>query len=105
MERIDHDEEFLVRLIELFEEGHAPLMDKIREAVKAGNSGALQESSHTLKSMVGNLYAQPAFDAAYALESMGRQEDLTQAEEGLSALESELEKVKLELRELNPQVT
>ncbi|MDP7132662.1 MAG: response regulator, partial [Planctomycetota bacterium] len=94
MERIDHDEEFLVRLIELFEEGHAPLMDKIREAVKAGNSGALQESSHTLKSMVGNLYAQPAFDAAYALESMGRQEDLTQAEEGLSALESELEKVK-----------
>jgi hypothetical protein len=55
--------------------------------------------------MVGNLYAQPAFDAAYALESMGRQEDLTQADEGLSALESELKKVKLELRELNPQVT
>ena len=50
----------------------------------------MQRLAHTLKGAVGTFGAQPAFEAARRLETMGRSGDLAQAGPAFAALEESL---------------
>ena len=103
--RVDGDLEFLMELVELFLEDSPKLLSRIRDAVARGDSKALERAAHTLKGSVGNFDAKATFEAALKLENMGRNEDLSNAEEAYSALEEELERLKPALESLRKEDT
>ncbi len=97
---VDGDVEFLRELVEMFIEDYPRLLSEIREAVTRGDSKALESTAHTLKGSVGNFDAKAVFKAALKLENMGRNEDLSHAEEAYAALEKEFERLKPALESL-----
>jgi two-component system, sensor histidine kinase and response regulator len=88
--RVGEDREFLAELVETFLEECPALISAIQAAVADHDPKALRLSAHTLKGSVGNFGAKAAFDAAGALEMMGRQGELSGAPAALAALEQEL---------------
>ncbi len=105
LERVDGDLELLKELVALFLEDCPELLGHIKEAIQNRDAQALQHSAHTLKGSVGNFCAEFAFDAAYKLEMMGRDEDFFQAEAALTVLEQELGRlnpVLAEIRDFGP---
>jgi HPt (histidine-containing phosphotransfer) domain-containing protein len=76
----------------LTEEGPR-LLGEIRAALADENCPELERAAHTLKSSVGLFGARAAADAAWRLETMGRDQDLAGAEDACAALEGELERL------------
>ena len=100
LEELDGDHEFLEESLEALAADAPPLLEKLREAVAGGNGEGVRQSAHTLKSMVGNFCAQPAFDAALRMEQLGAGGDLAQAAEAMDALSHEVERLQASLQEL-----
>ena len=94
LEGIDGDVELLMELAGAFLEEYPKLLSEIREAIARDDSTALMHAAHTLKGSVGIFAANIAFEAALKLETMGRAEDLANAEEAYAALEEELKRLK-----------
>lgn len=90
LERIGGDEELLRELCQIFLGEYPKLLDKVREAIAAGNADAVQRAAHSLKGEVSYLGAPSATEIARLLEDMGRAKDLSRAPETLISLEQAL---------------
>jgi HPt (histidine-containing phosphotransfer) domain-containing protein len=90
MERVDGDVEFLQELAGIFAEDAPKLLNEIRTAISAGDTRSLERAAHTLKGSVANFGAEPAREAAFLLEMLGRSGDLAPAPEACSVLEREI---------------
>lgn len=99
LEELDGDREFLVESLEMLDDDAPALLDQIRDALDKGDAAAVGVGAHTLKSMVGNFCAQPAFDAALQLEALGRSGELDKCGESLQSLESEVGRLQRALHE------
>ncbi len=88
------DVELLKEIAGMFLEETPLVMDKIKDALRRGDSNALERAAHTVKGSVGNFAAKPAFQAAQRVEQIGRDGDMGEAEEAYRALEAELERLK-----------
>ena len=104
MERLDGDAGLLAEMVALFLHDYPRLLAAMHEAVARGDAKSLERAAHTLKGAVSTFAASRATAAALRLEQMGRQVNLTQAEEGLAALEAELHRVKSALAEFCHEV-
>lgn len=93
LDRVGGDLELLVELAGMFMEDCPQLLAEIENAVRNGDSDALRQSAHTLKGAVGNFSAQGVYDAAYALEQIGRSGDLNDAAGAYKVLKQELERL------------
>ncbi|MBI5834518.1 MAG: response regulator, partial [Armatimonadetes bacterium] len=93
LDRCGGDQELLAELVELFYADLPQMIEEIRGAVQAGDATTLTHTAHTLKGAVGNFSAQPAFDAAKALEYAGREGDLTDARQLFMNLLAELQRL------------
>ena len=91
---IDGDWILLQEMVELFLNDLPGLLSNVQDAIKRGDAKGLESAAHTLKGSVGTLVARAAFEAAFRLEQMGRQGDLTEAEPAFRALEEEIELLK-----------
>lgn len=81
----------LVReLIALFVEDCPRMLAEVRGSVDAGCADRIRRSAHSCKGAVGNFTTGPAFDAALALERLGRSGDVAGAPAALAALEREV---------------
>jgi HPt (histidine-containing phosphotransfer) domain-containing protein len=89
MERIDNDREFLQELVDLFSQDCPVQVQNAREAITKGDAATLQKTAHALKGALGNLGAATASGRAYELEVMGKNGDLSAANEKLSEVEQE----------------
>lgn len=98
--RVDGDHQLLAELAALFLDSCPAMQAAIEEALAHGDAKALQHAAHTLKGSVGNFGAQAAFDAALALEQMGRQGDLSGAEAALAHLTAEIARLQPVLLQL-----
>ena len=78
----------------MFLEESPIIMEKIEDALKRGDSDALERAAHTVKGSVGNFAAKPAFQAAQRIEQIGRDGNMGEAEEAVRVLEAELERLK-----------
>jgi CheY-like chemotaxis protein/HPt (histidine-containing phosphotransfer) domain-containing protein len=96
--RFDGDEGLIREVAELFLAEHENAMAEVREAVAAGEAERLERAAHSLKGSVGNFGAKAAFDAALALEVMGRRGKLDGAEAACERLAGELARLVPELR-------
>ncbi len=95
--RLDGDEELLAEAAALFLQNCPNYMASIRAAIADADPKSLEFAAHALKGSVGNFGAELAVQAAYQLETMGRQGDFKHSEEVFQTLETEIENVKLSL--------
>jgi signal transduction histidine kinase/CheY-like chemotaxis protein/HPt (histidine-containing phosphotransfer) domain-containing protein len=93
-ERVDGDEQLLQELIDLFQKDCSNWLEKIRDAIAAENPRALEMAAHALKGAVGTFAAESALEAAVRLETIGRDNNLQEAEPAYRSLEAEIDRVK-----------
>lgn len=100
LERVEGDLDLLKEMVDLFLEECPRMLTKIEDAMAANNAQALQNASHTLKGAVSNFAASAATAASFALEKMGREQNLTDSAATLSMLKRELELLSFALEAL-----
>ena len=93
MERVGGDMELLAEMTELFLEDCPRLLSRIRDSIGCHDNAALEHSAHTLKGSVSNFAAASAFEAAFKLEKMGGDGDVTHADEAYATLEREMKRL------------
>ncbi|MBV6433764.1 MAG: hypothetical protein IANPNBLG_03983 [Bryobacteraceae bacterium] len=94
LSRVGGDTELLQEMAQLFLEEYPSQLSLIRAAVQARDAKALERSAHSLKGSIGNFGAESAHQAAFALEMIGRQGNLDQADDALRKLEGTLSALK-----------
>ncbi len=97
-ERVAGDVSLLRELVELFMDDSLRLVDRIRQAVTRKDADDLEKAAHALKGSVLNFEAKTVADIAQALETMGRNRDLTQAQNVVAELEKQIEAMRAELK-------
>ena len=100
LDRTGGDREMLKELAALFFEECPSLLKQIRHAIENRDPSELRQAAHALKSAVGVFAAVPASEAAWQLESMGRNKNLDDVEDAWSNLATEIERLKPVLSEL-----
>jgi CheY-like chemotaxis protein len=85
--QLDGNEALLQEMASLFAEECPKLMTRIRAAMAQGEMAELRRAAHTLKSSADVFAAKPVVAAAWRLETMGRDGELTYAEDAWSDLE------------------
>jgi len=84
------DRKFLRGMVRIFQTDAAKSLSRIRQAIARSDAEELRAAAHALKGSAANFLADTAVDAAYQLEIMGREHNLSAADEGLSRLETEI---------------
>jgi HPt (histidine-containing phosphotransfer) domain-containing protein len=97
MLRLGNDVTLFEEFIGFYQEDYPRLLKELQEAVKQRDGEAIHHASHKLKGLVVSLGATDVAAAASALERMGRAKDLSEAEETLARLETEIEQLNAEL--------
>jgi len=92
-ETMPHPPEFLKELAHMFLEDAPRLMLHIRNAIEDRNASDLKLAAHTLKGSVGVFKDQPAFDAAFQMERIGRDADWENAESVWTTLTAEIKRL------------
>jgi signal transduction histidine kinase/CheY-like chemotaxis protein len=90
---LEGDRDLMIELAHLFLGDLPQQMEAIRHAVENVQDHNLEHLAHRLKGSVGNFAAKPAFEAAFRLEKIGHQGDLTQAPQAMGALEHEIQRL------------
>jgi len=93
------DERLLRMVIEACIEEHPRLMEELRRAVSQGRAPDIAHAAHAIKGSIRTFGATRAFDLAYQLETMGRNEEVSQAAEVLRVAEQEFERLMKALAE------
>jgi len=104
MERTEGDGGLLAEMVGFFLQDYPRLLAAMREAIAGGDPHALERAAHTLKGSVSNFAASTVAAVALRLEQMGRQGDLTGAEERCTVLEKELDHLKISLIEICQEI-
>jgi two-component system, sensor histidine kinase and response regulator len=99
LDRIGGDEELLRDLCHIFLEESPKLLQRLQQAVVAGDTDGVMRAAHSLKGETGYLGADGTSHAARQLEEMGQNKDLSRASDALAVLEREVASLHLELRD------
>lgn len=89
----------LARVIALYLDSSAELLEKIRQSVADADGESLGTSAHSLKSSSGNVGAQVLAQLCRELEGYGRKGNITAAEALMERLSEVAEATKSALRE------
>jgi two-component system sensor histidine kinase/response regulator len=98
--RVDGDEALLIDLAQLLLEESPKMLAAIHDAVTGNAPEQLERAAHSLKGSVATFAAQGAVDAALKLERLGRSGDLKSAEQAYAALESQMNRLRAQLKSL-----
>ncbi|HMI50631.1 MAG TPA: Hpt domain-containing protein [Candidatus Saccharimonadales bacterium] len=104
LDSLGNDVEFLKTIVGIFLTDCPAMLAAIRAAVAARDPVQIRSAAHELKGSVSFFGATYAVEAAQMLESLGRDEKLAEADEGLSVLEREMAVVVLSLKEIANEV-
>ena len=85
--------ETLKEIVELFAVECPKLMTLIRDAITSGNAADLQRAAHTLKGSIQFFGVKRSAAAALRLETLGREQTLSGAEEAWLVLVKEIERL------------
>lgn len=102
LSRVGGDMELLQEIAQLFLDDSARMLADIESAVQARDAKNLDRSAHTLKGCVLNFGAQRLYEAALALERMGRNGQLRDVDPAFRSLREELHRLEADLRSLPP---
>lgn len=102
--RVDGDKELFNEMVQLFLEEYPKSLAKIREALSQQDSQSVAYAANALRGALGNFAAASAISVTLRLEQMGRQGDLSQAQEATTSLEDSLSRLRSALTSLNLQL-
>lgn len=94
LELLEGDTELLREVAALFLDDCANRLSRLRDALREGDSKALELAAHSIKGSVSNFAARRAAAAALAVELIARSGDLGGASQACAALEEEVDRVK-----------
>ena len=100
LQRVRGDIALAGAMAQLFCSEYPRQLDVVRRAIATNDASAVEQAVHALRGAVMNFSAEPAAREAARLEVMGRTGDLTGAVAALRALEAELDRLALALREM-----
>jgi two-component system sensor histidine kinase/response regulator len=100
LSRVGGDNELLHEIAVLFLDDYPKLLDELKTARSRNDAKVIERTAHSLKGSVSNFGASAAVEAAFALENMGRTQQLADVEPGLRALELALATLRPELEAL-----
>lgn len=92
--------EVLGKIAQLFLAEGPRLLGDIRRALTDQKCADLERAAHTLKGSADLFGAEAVVDAAWRLETMGREQDLAGADDACTSLKRELERLMAALTEL-----
>jgi CheY-like chemotaxis protein/HPt (histidine-containing phosphotransfer) domain-containing protein len=93
LEVVQGDRDLLKDIIQAFLDECPSMLKKMRGAIREGKPTHMQRAAHTLKGSMRYLGARGAYNLADELESQSRAGSLDDAEEKLSRLEQEIERL------------
>jgi CheY-like chemotaxis protein len=102
---VSDDKKLLRELVQIFLADSPPRMAAIQVAVAKRDAAALATAAHSIKSSVGMFSKGGAFEAAGALETQGRENDLRGALQSLARLESEMAQLTRSLESLKGRLS
>jgi len=97
LEAVRGDREMRKLVMETAVQEAPPLLAALRDAVADGDVSALLQNAHSLKGLMKYFSDNPAANHAFELEMMGRDGDVSRAEETFAALETEMEQFAVKL--------
>jgi PAS domain S-box-containing protein len=100
LERLEGDAELLQEAGNLFLEQLPDLRMTLRAAINAGDAKAIECAAHRLRGSVASFSAQPASEAAWKLETLGRDGILSETERAHAELEKEIDRLKSAMADL-----
>jgi HPt (histidine-containing phosphotransfer) domain-containing protein len=98
--RLNGDRNLLGELIGVFLADSVQMQQAVAAAIEAGDAAALCLAAHKLKGAVANFSAPSTQEAALRLETLGRQQDLSQAPAAYATLEKEVTRLRQALEDL-----
>lgn len=104
MNEFNGDEDILVDMISMFQEGLGALLGPLRESVLSQDDNKLRISAHTIKGVLGNFYAEEGRKLAHELEKCGTQSVFDDALDLLNRLEDQLLLFLYELNKLKSKL-
>jgi HPt (histidine-containing phosphotransfer) domain-containing protein len=100
LSRVGGDFELLREVVGLFLDDYPRALEKILQSISANDAAQLEHHAHSLKGSVSTFGARDVFEAALALEKLGRSGNLSRAQDGLRTLENALRDLRPELQAL-----
>jgi HPt (histidine-containing phosphotransfer) domain-containing protein len=94
LERMDGDESLLEELLDMFQENFAAKKAEIAGALERGDAEAVRQVAHSVKGSAANLSLMAFREAAYELETAGKEGRLDEARRLFQCLQSEFERVR-----------
>lgn len=98
MDRVEHDKELAVDLVEIFLEDAPDRVRAISDAIESGDPDAINRAAHALKGAAANLSAHYLRNLAYRIETAARQGDMEAAKSLFLELETAYVTLTSELR-------
>jgi signal transduction histidine kinase/DNA-binding response OmpR family regulator len=98
LSRLDGDEVLLQEICRVFLEDSVKLLQKLQQALAAGDHDGVMRAAHSLKGASSYLSAARTSHAARQIEEMGRNQDLSRADAALAVLEREIASLHLDLK-------
>ena len=100
LSRVGGDAELLKEIATIFLEDYPKAMADLREAAARGDAKRVERAAHGLKGSVSNFGADAAVNAAFRIESMGRDQQLAEVAHVIQTLELALAALRSELESL-----
>lgn len=100
IEQFRGDEEILLDMINIFQDGLYDLLEPIRQSVLSEDADKLRINAHTFKGVLGNFYSEEGSNLAFELEKRGAHSEFIDAMDLLNQLENLLQKFVFELNSL-----
>jgi len=94
LERLDGDEDMLATFLALLVEQSAADLPKIAQALGRGNAREVELLAHSLKGAAASLSAERVREAAYQLELIGRNGDLSAGRAVLARLSDAVQQLR-----------
>jgi CheY-like chemotaxis protein/HPt (histidine-containing phosphotransfer) domain-containing protein len=102
--QLDGDTKLLAQLVDLFLDTYPSLIGEIRQGIRDQVHSRVREAAHSLKGALGNFRPVAGMDLVLTLELMGRDGNLSGAEETLKALEVDMGRISSALSALRVEV-
>ena len=102
--QVDGDLELLAELVDLFLDTYPSLLGEIRQGIRDQVPSRVSEAAHSLKGALGNFWPTAGMDLVLTLELMGRDGNLSRAEEKLRELEVDMGRIRSALSAFRVEV-
>jgi len=77
----DNDWEFLTECVDMFVEEYPKMLEMLSEFLENNDFEGVRRTAHAIKGMMGNFQAHSVANTAFALEEMGRSQDLNESQQ------------------------